>query len=95
MGPLDLSVQLRCTALVVSKKDASVLELSLKLTAAVCSDLSDTEREHLDDVNDKVDRVCLCAFVVNLERPDMRSVVNRSILELSYFLATLTKKLVT
>lgn len=96
MGPLDLSVQLRCAALDVSKKDALVidvpLELDLELMAAVYSDLSDTERELFDDVNEEVDRVCLYMFVVNFERPATRSVVNRSILEQSFFLNALAKE---
>lgn len=91
MGSLYLTVQLRCSAFDVGMADALIfdlpVELGLELMAVIGSDLFDAERELFDDAINKVDRVGLCVFVVNLERPDTRSVINSSILEAADLLA--------
>ena len=73
MGTLDLAVELWGSALDVGMADALILdmpvELGLELMAVVGPDLLDAERELFDDVIDKVDRIGLCVFVVDLERP--------------------------
>ena len=96
MGPLDFSVQLRGSTLDVGMTDALVfdmpVELGLELMAVIGPDFFDAEREFFDDVIDEVVRVCLCLFVVDLERPDTRCVIDRGILEPSYFLAALANE---
>ena len=93
MGTLDLAVELRGSALDVGMTDALILdmqaELSLELMPVVGPDLLDAERELFNDVIDKVDRVGLCVFVVDLECPDAGRIVDGSILEPSDFLAAL------
>lgn len=65
------------------------VELGLELMPIVGSDFFDAEWELFDDVIDKVDRVGLCVLVIDLERPDTRSIVDGGILEASYLLAAL------
>ena len=55
-----------CAALPEERCD----ELGLELMAIVSPDLFDAERELFNDVIDKVDRVGLSMFVVDLECPD-------------------------
>ena len=93
MGLLYLTVQLWSSAFNVGMADALIFDvpvkLGLKLMAVIGSDLFDAEGELFDDVIDKVDRVCLCVFGVNLESPDTCSVVYRGILEAADLLAAL------
>ncbi len=74
MGALDLAVQLRGSALDVGMADTLIfdmpVELGLELMPIVGPDFLDAERELFNDVIDEVDRVGLCVFVVDLERPD-------------------------
>lgn len=60
MGPLDLAIQLRCSALDIGVADALVLdmpvELGLELMAVIGPNFLDAEREPFNDVIDKVDR---------------------------------------
>lgn len=93
MGSLDLAVQLRGTALDVGMADALVfdvpVELGLELMAIVGPDFFDPERELFNDVIDEVVSVGLRVFVVDLEGPDTRCVINSSILETRDLLAAL------
>lgn len=68
------------------------VELGLELVAIIGSDFFDAERELFNDVIDEVDRVGLCVFVVNLERPDARRVIDSCILEPADFLASHTSE---
>jgi hypothetical protein len=90
MGTFDLAVQLRCCVLDGGVADALIFEmpvkLSLELMAIIGSDLCDAKRELFGDAIDKVDRVGLCVFVVNLERPNTRRVANSGISESAGFL---------
>ena len=96
MGSLDLAVELWGSALDVGMADALILdmpvELGLELMAVVGPDLLDAERELFDDVIDEVDRVGLCVFVVDLERPDAGGIVDRGILEPADLLAALASE---
>ena len=66
------------------------MELGLELMTVISADLPDTERELVDDVIDKVDRVSLGMLLVDFECTNTRSVINSSILEAAYFLALLS-----
>ena len=96
MGPFDLSVQLRGSSLDVGMSDALIfdipVELGLELMAVISPDFLDAERELFDDAIDEVDRIGLCVFVVDFERPDARRIVDVGILEPPDFLAALTSK---
>ena len=56
------------------------MELSLELMTVIGADLADTERELIDDVIDKVDRVGLCMLLVDLERANAGGIVSGGIL---------------
>lgn len=96
MGALDLAVQLRSSAFDVSMSDALIfdvpVELGLELMPVIGPDFPDAERELFDDVIDKLDRVGLCVFVIDFERPDARRIVDGGILEAPDFLAGFTDK---
>lgn len=75
MVTLDLAAQLQCRTLDVRTMDFLVLdlqgELGMELTAFVCPDFADAERELFDDAIDKVDRVvglCLSKILSALAR---------------------------
>lgn len=90
MGSLNLTIQLRCSALNRGMADALVLEipvkLGLELMAVIGSDLCHAEREFIDDV---IDEVLSCSLVVDFECSDARSVVNGVISKPTDFFATL------
>lgn len=94
MGSLDLAVELGSSALDIGMADALIfdvpVELGLELMAIIGSDFLDAERELFDDVIDEVDRVGLSMFIIDLESPDARSVVNGCILEPADLLAALS-----
>lgn len=96
MGALDLSVELRSSAFDIGMADALIfnvpVELGLELMPVIGPDFPDAERELLDDVIDKVDRVGLCVFVVDFKCPDARRIVDGGILEAPDFLASITDK---
>ena len=96
MGTLDLAVELWGSALDIGMADALILdmpvELGLELMPVVGPDLLDAERELFDDVINEVDRVGVCVFVVDLERPDAGSVIDSGILEPPDFLTALASE---
>ena len=91
MRALDFSVELRRAAFDVGVPDSEVfdmpMELGLELVTVVGSHLANAEREYFDDVVNKPDRVCLSVFLVNLERPDSRCIINCCVLETTDFFA--------
>ncbi len=96
MGAFDLAVQLRSSAFDVGMADALIFDVpvepGLELMTIVGPDFLDAERELFDDVIDEVDRVGLCVFVVDLERPDAGGIVDRGILEPADLLAALASE---
>jgi hypothetical protein len=63
------------------------MEFGLELMTVVGSNFSNAEREYFDDVVNKPDRVCLSVFLVNLERPNSRCIINCCVLETTDFFA--------
>jgi len=96
MGALDLAVQLRSSAFDIGMADALIFDVpeepGLELMTVVGPDFFDTERELFDDVIDEVDRVGLCVFIIDLECPDARRIVDGRILETPDLLAAFTDK---
>ena len=68
------------------------MELGLELVTVIGPDFTNAERELVDDVIDKVDRVSLRMFFVDLQCPYPRCIINRRILEAAYLLALLSDK---
>lgn len=93
MVTLDLAAQLQCRTLDVRMMDSLFLdlqgELGMELTAVVCADFADAERELFDDPIDKVDRVGWSSLVEDLERSGTSRVINSIIFEAADFLASL------
>lgn len=63
MWSLDLADHLRCSSIDVNVTDALIfdlpVELGVELMSVIGSDLSDADREFIDNVISEVDRVCL------------------------------------
>jgi hypothetical protein len=64
-----------------------LVELGLELTTVIGSDFTNAEWELVNDAIDKVDRVCLSMFFVDLERSDTSGIVDGHILEAACLLA--------
>ena len=91
VGSLNFAIELWRAPFDVGVSDALVLdmpmELSLELMAIVSPNFANAERKLLNDMINKVDRVCLRVFVVDLERPDTCRIVNCCVLEPANLLA--------
>ena len=84
VGSLNFAIELWRAPLDVGMSNALVLymplEFGLELVAIVSSNFANAERKLLNDMINEVDRVCLCVFVIDLQSPDARCVVDCCVL---------------
>ena len=85
VGSLHFAIELWGAALDVSMADTAVfdmpVELGLELVAVIGSNFTNAEWELVNDVIDKVDRVCLSMFFIDFECSNTSGVINGGILE--------------
>ena len=91
VGPLDFAVELWRSTFDIRVPDPEVfnmpMELGLELVAVVSPNFSNAEWKFLNDVVNKVDRVCLRVFAVDLKCPDTCRIVDCCVLEPPHLLA--------